>query len=102
MRWQLSWGDKYDKLVNTVKDVHEKPFVKDAITLTYFQQFYAEAFVDLSNHRQVGMAVSPLPFNDLKAYIELHNITDVDEFIYMISSLDTEYVKMQNASSKGK
>ena len=102
MRWQLSWGDKYEKLVATVKDVHEKPFVKDAITLTYFQQIYAEAFVDLNNHRQVGMAVSPIPFSDIKAYVELHKVTDVEDFIFIISQLDIEYIKISNESNKGK
>ena len=103
MRWQLSWGDKYDKLVATVKDVHEKPFVKDAITLTTLQQIYAEAFIDLINSRSVGMAISPIPFSELKAYIELYKIDDYEEFIWIITHLDNEYVKIQNdKSTKGK
>lgn len=103
MRWQLSWGDKYDKLVATVKDVHEKPFVKDAITLTTVQQIYAEAFLDLNNSRQVGMGISPIPFSELKAYIKLYKINDYEEFIWIITHLDNEYVKIQNdKSTKGK
>ena len=103
MRWQLSWGDKYDKLVDTVKDAHEKPFVKDAITLTTIQQMYAEAFLDLNNSRNVGMGISSIPFSEVKAYIELYKIDDYEEFIWIITHLDNEYVKIQNEkSTKGK
>ena len=65
--------------------------------------FYFEAFEELSTTRQIGMAVGPIPFTAIVDYFNIYQLSDFDEFSYVMRRMDKIYLENNNSElSKGK
>ena len=61
----------------------------------YLEEYY-EAFHMLNGSRRLGMGVGPIPFSELMAYLQVYPTYDIDLFIYLIHTMDNEYLKERN------
>lgn len=61
-------------------------------------QFYIEAFYELSSCRQIGMSFGPIPFTAIAEYAKMYEVSDFDEFLYIIRLLDNKYLEKEYAT----
>jgi hypothetical protein len=66
-----------------------------------YNQFYWEAFWDLSTERQIGMAAGPIPRSAIIAYAQEYDIVgdDFDLFYRMLRTMDGHYLTLSSPSS---
>lgn len=51
-----------------------------------------DAYWTLANSRRVGFSLSYIPFSEIKAYVDLFPVGDVEFFVTCLHALDTVYV----------
>jgi hypothetical protein len=62
-----------------------------------------EAFFALSNDRQVGMGLGPIPWSSLDRYAQRFGIDDPDEFdvfAFLIRTMDGAFLRHADETSK--
>ena len=65
-------------------------------------QFYWDAFAELSSERQIGMGLGPIPRSAIKAYAEEFAVVgdSLDLFMSIIRRADNEFLRVANSSEK--
>lgn len=63
-------------------------------------EFYFDAFYELCTTRQMGMALGPIPFTAIIDYFKLYDLSDFDEFSYVMRRMDRVYLQNHNEVSK--
>lgn len=102
MRWQHTWGRHAEKLLAAHKNPSEASFVKQAPTLTDFEVYYADAFLTLSNSREVGFGIGPIKISEIAAYLTIFPAYDADMFVSLIQAMDAEYLELQVSERNGR
>ena len=74
----------------------------DRPRLTLEQEFYYEAFSDLSRSRSAGMASNPISMVDLFCYADRMGFRDIKTFQKVIRPLDEFYLKISAEKSAKK
>lgn len=66
--------------------------------------FYLDAFRELSTCRAGGFGVTPIPFMAIVEYAKIYGIDEDEfqEFLDIIRRMDSEFIKLENESSKKK
>ena len=96
----MQWGRFEDKLKEQAKNTGELPLaLQNKPFPTLFEQQYYDAFLTLSNGRQMGFdGPLPLQISEILAYLESIEAEDVEDYIYILQRMDEEYLR--NARQK--
>lgn len=101
----MRWGAQREFLEDMARrDGAEPKALSNRVEVSPVLSFYYEAFIVLSSSRTVGMATNPIPLSEMLAYCDLYGL-DGDErhdFVYLIQSLDREYLNWVMDQSKKK
>ena len=62
--------------------------------------FYYDAFRELSTTRQLGLDAGPIPFTAIVEYSRLWDISDFEDFSYVIRRLDEIYLELNSQDKK--
>lgn len=65
-------------------------------------QFYFDAFQELSTSRQVGMGLGPIPFTAIAEYFRIYELSDFEEFAYLIRRMDNVFLELESAEDAAK
>ena len=94
MRWTLEYGsarEKYEEIARKgikVKALEEEPILEDDLIPIY------NAFQYLSATRTVSMAgLNPLQPSEVKAWLELYDVYEREEWYELIMLLDREWLE---------
>lgn len=97
MRWSYKWrkqlqsGFYYSLLAKGhLKGLDLEPDIEGF-------QFYFDAFSELSTSRQIGMAAGPIPFTAIVEYFRIYELSDFDEFVYIVRRLDNVFLELNAA-----
>lgn len=66
------------------------------------EEFYLNAFMDLSGDRSVGMGPGPIPWTVMVKYAQFKGIDEdfIDYFTRILRIIDSRYIEWQNAESE--
>lgn len=56
---------------------------------------YIVAFSILNDRRGTAFGLQPIPLSEIVAYLALYPTHDTELFIYLISAMDDEYIKLK-------
>lgn len=94
----MEWGGKREFLSSLAANGQRVTALENRPSLTPWIAGYYEAFMVLGDSRPVYMGgLGPIQLTEIAAYCGLYGITDpdeVDDFLYMIRALDTEYLTL--------
>jgi hypothetical protein len=65
---------------------------------------YVTAFFKLSDRRTIGFAApNPISFSDIRAYLDIFPIGDIELFLHLMTEMDAEYlsVKTKKTTTSG-
>jgi hypothetical protein len=60
---------------------------------------YWTAFAELTNSRQLGMSIGPIPYSEISSWLDeniIYQIEDRHLYRHLISKIDSEFVAIQN------
>lgn len=100
MRWSFKWRKQLKS--GLYYDLLQKGFLKPEDLepdVTGFD-FYLDAFEELSTARQVGMTVGPIPFTAIVEYLRIYELSDFDDFAYIIRRLDSVFLELNSAATE--
>ncbi len=66
---------------------------------------YWTAFAELTNSRQLGMSLGPIPYSEISCWLDENLISKLEErhqYRYLISKIDNAFVASQNKQQDGK
>lgn len=61
--------------------------------------FYLDAFRELSTSRPSGLDLQAIPFTAIAEYFRIYELSDFDEFAYIIRQMDNAFMDMHIAST---
>lgn len=61
--------------------------------------FFLDAFSELSTSRPSGLGIQAIPFTAIVEYFRIYELSDFDEFIYVIRRMDNVLIELSAASS---
>jgi len=66
--------------------------------------FYYESFMELSNDRQMGFGVGPIPSNSIFQYCKFYSVcgNEFEDFLFLIRAMDSAFLKLTLSKSKKK
>lgn len=78
--------------------------IKNAPDLWLGLEFYFRAFIDLNTCRVSGWSPGPIPWADIQAYAETHELNEeeTDTLHYHIAHMDGAFLKKIDSKSKNK
>lgn len=92
----MQWGDKLEFLEKIAATGEEVPALINRPIPTIYQKQFWEAFNLLSNSRRFhSVGISFIPISEIKSYLELYNINDIDLrnlYIIHLKAMDDVYV----------
>ena len=102
MRWSYKWRKELKS--GLYYELLGKGFVKPEDTepdISGFS-FYFDAFDELSTTRQIGMAIGPIPFTAIVEYFRIFELSDFEDFAYIIRRLDVTFLELSAAEDSAK
>ncbi len=99
LRWEHKWREQVKSGI--YYDLLQKGFFKDKPDelepdITGFQ-FYFDAFNELSTSRQIGLSLGPISFTAIAEYFRIYELSDFDEFSYLIRRMDGVFLELESA-----
>jgi hypothetical protein len=99
-KWReaLNNGIYYEQLLprGFIKPEDEEPLLGPL-------DFYTAAFLELGTCRPSGLELTPIPFTAIAEYSRIYELEDVEEFAYLMRSMDRTFMRLSRAESmKGK
>lgn len=94
MKWTFKWAKELESGIYYHRLLPEG-FVKpeDTEPPTDGLDFYVDAFRELSTCRPGGMGLLPIPFTAIVEYSRIYELEDLEEFAYVIRSMDDTFIK---------
>lgn len=65
-------------------------------------EFYLDAFRELSTSRPGGMEIQSIPFTAIAEYFRIYELSDFDEFAYIVRLMDRTFLEENDAAQKSK
>ena len=95
MDWAIKWEDNldfyYEKVLPRILKKGKR--LEDLEPDVEPFSFYIDAFKELSTCRTSGMGIMPIPFTAIVEYAKIYNVSDIDEFVYLIRKMDSRVPK---------
>jgi hypothetical protein len=91
--WQLRVGDNLQRFQNLKEDGASVPILDDEPKLSFPLQEIWHGFSALSSSRQMGFDVGAIPLTEIKAYVDLFGVVDLEMFVACVRALDADYLK---------
>lgn len=93
----MEWGSKEDFLERQAKKgvkFAKETWDSRVVVESHFEDVW-NAFNELHRVRQCGFGINAIAYNDIEAWLNIHNIYDQDERLYyynVIIQVDSEFV----------
>jgi hypothetical protein len=96
LKWSYKWRDALE--TGQYYDLERKGFFENRPEELEPNisglEFYMEAFRELSSCRPGGMDIQAIPFTAVAEYCRVFDIDDLEDFLFIIRSLDKEYLRI--------
>lgn len=106
LRWSLAWDGEKAKWLEEIAEEEGRPpkALIDRPELFPGNEWYLEAFWELSTDRDAGMALGPIPFSAINQYGKrlALDAEEFDTFRIMIRALDGAYLDHAEARRKAR
>lgn len=63
-------------------------------------EFYIDAFRELTTSRPGGLELQYIPFTAIAEYFKIYELTDFEEFSYIIRVMDRTFIDLNEAAQK--
>jgi len=87
---------------SALRGVPPPKFLDDEPLLLPGDEFYMTAFYRLDTCRSIGMSYGPIPWRDIVMYADREGLDSdlVQLFVYVIRSMDGEYLRLADKKKK--
>ena len=100
MRWQMTWGQYSDDLIEGGKDPANMPFLASQPELNEDEQVAIDAFQVLSSSRVVGMGMGQIPFSEISHCANVLDVVDFWAFVQQVQAIDQEFCAVSAERAK--
>ena len=92
-----TWGEKAEWLAEIARQTEHLPAaLRTKPDVHEFLEPYCEAFLVLMPCRQAGWGLGLIPLSEIRAYVTLFEVKDVECFVRLIRAMDRAYLEAVN------